>query len=144
MSCVIRSIRQGTDYLYLYRSYSYWVPGVGPRNKRTLLGRLDPATGAILPTRTRGAKPKKQAEQVQQVSEVPQSEVNRALQQTRESLIQETAKCLELETTVQELKARVRDLEKKLSSITSCVEIATSVVQRQMEQCASIVRESQP
>ena len=43
---------------YVYDSFSYWDKELKqPRSKRRLLGRRDPATGELIPTRKRGATP---------------------------------------------------------------------------------------
>ena len=48
MSCIVKQKRKGTDIVYAYRSESIWVPGVGPRSKRKLIGRVDPIYTDIL------------------------------------------------------------------------------------------------
>ena len=43
---------------YVYDSHSYWDKELKqPRSKRRLLGRRDPDTGELVPTRKRGAAP---------------------------------------------------------------------------------------
>ncbi len=141
MSCIVKA-RHG-NVVYVYSSESYWVPGVGCRNKRTLIGKLDPETGEIVPTGRRGRKPKAQegpseADQVQKPA--PSDSRESALNATKAALIAETERRQELEKTVRELERKVSSLEAQLSSIASCVEGAASVVQRQMDKCVSAIR----
>ena len=56
MSSIIKQRRKGTDTVYVYRSESVEVPGGGRRNKRTLIGKLDPVSGEIVPTGKRGGR----------------------------------------------------------------------------------------
>ena len=55
MSCIIKQKRKGSQNWYAYESTSYWIPGVGPRTKRKYLGRVDPVTGEIIPSKKRKA-----------------------------------------------------------------------------------------
>ena len=58
MSCLVKS-RRPNGTVYIYRSTSVWDPEKGyPVPKRTLIGKLDPETGQVIPTRkqNRGKK----------------------------------------------------------------------------------------
>lgn len=49
-----------TGQVYAYEQTSYWDPEKKQsRSKRTLLGRVDPDTGEIIPTRKKRGRPKK-------------------------------------------------------------------------------------
>ena len=51
MSCLVKS-RRPNGTVYIYRSTSVWNSEKGyPIPKRTLVGKLDPTTGQIIPTR---------------------------------------------------------------------------------------------
>lgn len=53
-----------TGVTYVYESESYWdKEKKQPRNKRTLIGRIDDITGEIVPTNGRGRKRKTIAEE---------------------------------------------------------------------------------
>jgi len=46
-----------SGFIYVYESESYWdKEKKQPRNRRTLIGKLDEATGQIVPTRKKGQK----------------------------------------------------------------------------------------
>ena len=54
---IIQQYRKDTDTTYVYESESYWVPELRQsRSRRKLLGKLDPATGEIVPCGKRGPK----------------------------------------------------------------------------------------
>ncbi|MBK0349033.1 transposase, partial [Aerococcaceae bacterium zg-ZJ1578] len=63
MSHVIYTHKNGTQYVYESTSY-YDKEKKQARPKRKLIGKIDPVTGAIVPTQPRGRKPK-QTEQTQ-------------------------------------------------------------------------------
>ena len=55
----IRQYHKDTDTTYVYESESYWDPEKKQsRSRRRVIGKIDPATGEIIPTGKRGRKPK--------------------------------------------------------------------------------------
>ena len=53
----VKQLDKRSGITYVYESVSYWdKEKKQPRSKRTLIGRLDPATGAIVPTDGRGKR----------------------------------------------------------------------------------------
>ena len=53
----VKQLDKRSGITYIYESVSYWdKEKKQPRSKRTLIGRLDPATGAIGPTDGRGKR----------------------------------------------------------------------------------------
>ena len=89
--------RSGITYVYDSKSY-YDKEKKCSRAKRTLIGKLDPATGEIIPTdgRNKGAKSKKPA-----VS--PELDKNKRIR--------------ELENEVRQLRLQIRALQKELERI---------------------------
>lgn len=56
---IIKQYHKDTDTTYVYESASYWdVDKRQSRSKRKLLGKLDPETGEVIPTGSRGRKRK--------------------------------------------------------------------------------------
>lgn len=52
MSCIVYQIDKKTGTKYAYESESYWDSAKQqPRSRRKYLGKVDPATGAIIPGR---------------------------------------------------------------------------------------------
>lgn len=56
---IIKQYHKDTDTTYVYESSSYWdADKRQSRSKRKLLGKLDPETGEVIPTGSRGRKRK--------------------------------------------------------------------------------------
>lgn len=56
---IIKQYHKDTDTTYVYESASYWdADKQQSRSKRKLLGKLDPETGEVIPTGSRGRKHK--------------------------------------------------------------------------------------
>lgn len=56
---IIQQYHKDTDTTYVYESESYWVPELGQsRSRRKCIGKIDPATGEIVPCGKRGRKKK--------------------------------------------------------------------------------------
>lgn len=56
---IIKQYHKETDTTYVYDSESYWdAEKQQSRSKRKLLGKLDPETGEVVPTGSRGRKRK--------------------------------------------------------------------------------------
>lgn len=56
---IIKQYHKDTDTTYVYDSASYWdADKQQSRSKRKLLGKLDPQTGEVIPTGSRGRKRK--------------------------------------------------------------------------------------
>ena len=56
---IIKQYHKDTDTTYVYESASYWdADKKQSRSKRKLLGKLDPETGEVIPTGSRGRKRK--------------------------------------------------------------------------------------
>ena len=71
MSSIIKSLDKRSGITYVYSSESYWdKEKKAPRNRRTLIGKIDPETGEIVPTNgaRRKAMERKAAEAKQQIA----------------------------------------------------------------------------
>lgn len=56
---IIKQYHKDTDTTYVYESISYWdAEKQQSRSKRKCIGKIDPATGEMVPTGRRGRKPK--------------------------------------------------------------------------------------
>ena len=98
----VKNKSNGTTYVY--ESESYWVPELGQsRSRRKLLGKLDPATGEIVPCGKRGPK-KKQAEVGEE--QVSASEYSKLLGQYEQS-----------QTEATKLRLNLTEMEKELSDL---------------------------
>ena len=56
---ITKSKNKKTGIVYVFESHSYWdKEKKAPRNTKKLIGKIDPETGEIVPTRKRGEKAK--------------------------------------------------------------------------------------
>ncbi len=56
---IIKLYNKARDVTYVYESFSYWDKDKKqPRSKRKLIGKIDPATGEVVPTGQRGRRKK--------------------------------------------------------------------------------------
>ena len=54
---IVKQLDKRSGITYVYESMSYWdKEKQQPRSKRKLIGRLDPATGEVVPTDGRGKR----------------------------------------------------------------------------------------
>lgn len=61
MSSIIKRLDKRTGITYVYESTSYWdKEKKQPRSKQVLIGKLNPATGKVVPTDGRGKRRKEQ------------------------------------------------------------------------------------
>ena len=76
---MVRQLDKRSGITYVYESVSYWDrEKKQPRSKRTLIGRLDPATGEIVPTDGRGKhRAQKEADPVVRKGPVPVARTDR-------------------------------------------------------------------
>jgi len=89
-----------SDITYVYESHSYWdKEKKTSRAKRTLIGRLDPQTGEIVPTDGRGKKSK--------VKE--NAEEDKDYKALYEKLLK---KCAAQESLITALKRKIQQTEK--------------------------------
>ena len=76
---MVKQLDKRSGITYVYESVSYWDrEKKQPRSKRTLIGRLDPATGEIVPTDGRGKhRAQKEADPVVRKGPVPVARTDR-------------------------------------------------------------------
>lgn len=99
----VRVTNKKTGITYVYESESYWdKEKKQPRNRRKLIGKIDPQTGDVVPTRKRMTHDTASAD----------SEVQ--IQQLHESYGTAIAK---LETTVLELRAEISTLKSEKAKL---------------------------
>lgn len=113
---IIKQYHKDTDTVYVYESISYWDAEKGQsRSKRKCIGKIDPATGEMIPTGKRGKKKKETA------SASPDAEISRMTTLYE----QELAKTKELKALNASLEDRIASLEKQVSRLrTSLAKIS--------------------
>ena len=108
MACIVYQIDKKTGTKFAYESVSYWdKEKKQPRSKRKYLGKVDPETGEIIPSRSSAAPIK--------ITEADASEIIRlrTLVEEKESKISELTRQLKLETEkANKLSLRLREIAK--------------------------------
>lgn len=120
---IIQQYHKDTDTTYVYESESYWVPELGQsRSRRKCIGKIDPATGEIVPCGKRG--PKKKVPEVP-AETVDSEEYERLRSQYEQSLAETT-----------QLRLRLSETEKELSELRKQNQRMISTIQRIRGLCA--------
>ena len=121
---IVKQYHKDTNTTYVYESISYWDAEKGQsRSKRRVIGKIDPATGEIVPTGKRGRTRKEQPAEA--VSAVPDSA---AAEADREQI-------LKLELTIASLKSRIAGLEEENRKYRQALEKAAALGTRISETC---------
>ena len=116
---IIKQYHKDTDTTYVYDSVSYWDAEKGQsRSKRKLLGKLDPATGEIIPTGQRGRKKKERsAEDPEQV----EAKVAAATAGYLEKIQQQ-------ELTIRQQQAQITELSKRIAQMEDTISKAAAIL----------------
>ena len=147
MACIVKQKRKGTNTVYAYESESYWVPGIGPRCKRKLIGKVDPITGEIIPTGKRGRPPKTRNSSetdCRSSSESKEVDDKSTLDKTKQSLIEAIAinqqqedKIGELMVENRVLRDEIQNLQTQMGRMKRTLEEARLQIMRSFDTCIS-------
>ena len=128
---IVKMHNKKAGVTYVYESTSYWdKEKQQPRNKRKLIGKIDPETGEIVPTGKPGRKSASAAE--------PAEAANPFVSQTRidcsndryENLL---ASLSEKDGEIAELKKKVKTLEMRCSNYESWMNRIRFILDEQKE-----------
>lgn len=112
---IIQQYHKDTDTTYVYESESYWVPELGQsRSRRKCIGKIDPATGEIVPCGKRGPK-KKAPESIPE--KVDSEEHSRLRTKYEQSLAETTQLRLKLSETEKELSELRKQNQRMMATI---------------------------
>lgn len=104
---------------YVYESQSFWVPELKqPRAKRRLIGRLNPETGEVVPTKRRGQS-KKNASDAGSETKSVEAKLTEENTRMREDVLHTKQQLQELTQTVKELKGQNEKLRVSVLRISS-------------------------
>lgn len=118
MSCIVKAYDKKTGTTYLYESVSRWDPEKKrPSPQRRCIGKLDPVTGATIPTGKRGRPKKAQPD----ASKVPTSNaaLQRQLSDAQNRIQRDESRYRTLESKYKDLEAENRQLKRNLSACRS-------------------------
>ena len=126
---IIKKYNKSNGTTYVYDSVSYWdKEKQQPRSKRKLIGKLDPTTGEIIPTGTRGRKasvkepdhdlpPGNDEESFITEEPTEYEDYQQLYEETRRLLLEKEARVASLESTVAQLTKDKQDLVEKLEQM---------------------------
>lgn len=115
MGCIIKQLNKKSGVVYAYYSEPNWVPGVGPRPKRRLIGRVDPETGEIVPTGRSG--PRKQSAEADTAASGENLNPQDQVTELKAELLSAAERIQELESELAAAKSRIRDYSMQLDQI---------------------------
>ena len=119
---IIKQYHKDTDTTYVYDSVSYWDAEKGQsRSKRKLLGKLDPATGEIIPTGQRGRKKK----------EHPAEEPEQAEAKVTAAAAGYLEKIQQQEQTIRQQQAQITELNKRIAQMEDTISKAAAILGRE-------------
>ena len=111
MASIVYQIDKKTGAKYAFESVSYWDKDKKqPRSKRKYLGKVDPETGEIIPSRGRTVHSEEKASEETTILPALYKEIeerDRTIKELRRDLDEVTEKYNQLLTTVQKIRARV-------------------------------------
>lgn len=113
---ITKSKDNRTGITYVYSSESYWdKEKKAPRNRKKLIGKIDEATGEIVPTGKRGRKPKAPA------AEDAGNDYRKLYESAREELRQKEQMILELNAQLSDVKKELKQAAQTLEKIRALI-----------------------
>ena len=111
MASIVYQIDKKTGAKYAFESVSYWDKDKKqPRSKRKYLGKVDPETGEIIPSRGRTVHSEEKASEETTILPALYKEIeerDRTIKELRRNLDEVTEKYNQLLTTVQKIREMV-------------------------------------
>lgn len=111
MTSIVYQIDKKTGAKYAFESVSYWDKDKKqPRSKRRYLGKVDPETGEIIPSRGRTVHSEEKASEETTILPALYKEIeerDRTIKELRRDLDEVTEKYNQLLTTVQKIREMV-------------------------------------
>ena len=122
MACIVYQTNKKTGTKYAYRSESYRDPATGaPKSRRTYLGRVDPATGEIVPKASGGGR---NTSPLGDGGPDGPVDLARELREARDEARRSAARVAELEAELAGLRALVADAGELAREVSSRLEAA--------------------
>ncbi len=110
---IIKQYHKDTDTTYVYESVSYWdADKQQSRSKRKLLGKLDPQTGEVIPTGSRGRKRKETTASSDNRTDTEAREKDERIRELTIALAQKEAEIIRLEQKNQRLQETINLISK--------------------------------
>jgi len=114
---IVKSYNKKQDVTYVYEQTTYTDPETGRKSlKRHVIGRIDPATGEVVPTR------KRDGSSGRTLTDAVDSEYKGIVEKQKLELKQKEKEIVKLNADLKESKKTIRKLEDKLKSIRRLTE----------------------
>jgi hypothetical protein len=118
---IIKQYHKDTDTTYVYESVSYWdADKRQSRSTRKLLGKLDPETGEVIPTGSRGRKRKETPAVSSNPTDTEAREKDERIRELTIALAQKDAEIIRLEQKNHRLQEVINRISRH---IDQCKEI---------------------
>lgn len=121
LMAIVKYCNKNTGVTYVYESESCWdKEKKQPRNRRKIIGKIDPVTGEIVPTGKKG-RTKKETDPDAESEELKrlQDQLNACQEELRETKLQMDLQSVKIKKLETELKAAKEEAEKLLSILSS-------------------------
>ncbi|MCH4012826.1 MAG: hypothetical protein LKE64_00635 [Solobacterium sp.] len=116
---IVKYFNKKTGVTYVYESESYWdKEKKQPRNRRKMIGKIDPVTGEIVPAGRKG-RPKKEKDPDTESRELAelQNQLNACREELRKTQLQLNLQNMKVKKLEALLKAAGEEAEKLLSTL---------------------------
>ena len=116
---IVKYFNKKTGVTYVYESESYWdKEKKQPRNRRKMIGKIDPVTGEIVPAGRKG-RPKKEKDPDTESRELAelQNQLNACREELRKTQLQLDLQNMKVKKLEALLKAAGEEAEKLLSTL---------------------------
>ena len=110
---ITKSKDKRTGITYVYSSESYWDKDLkAPRNRKKLIGKIDEATGEVVPTGRRGRKPK-------DGGAARNDDYRKLYEESEKQLLEKDHEIQELKAQLSETRRLLKQLQQTLDKIRS-------------------------
>ena len=117
---IVKVYNKKMDVTYVYESESYWdKEKQQPRNRRKLIGKIDPATGEVVPTGKPGRKPVSATSVAEQA---PATVVTTSECESLRAIIEQK------ESEITQLRGRVKILESQCKRDAEAMDRIRSII----------------
>ena len=138
MSCIVRSFNKKSQTTYIYESSSYRDPITKkPCAHRKLIGKLDPATGQMIPTGNRG-RPRKATAEASPTKDASAEAESETINKLRTQLIEMTAKYHESDAKAKALDTELRDMKFRMRQIATSLKALGVAADQIQANCTGI------
>lgn len=125
---LIKQYHKDTDTTYVYSSESYWDPEKKQsRSKRTVVGKIDPKTGEMVPTGKRGRKKKADPESTGADAGTDSRQFRELYEKTKRTATAREQEILGLKSDIKALREEISVLRTQNRKLKNAIEKINSI-----------------